>query len=154
MPTFTPLGSGLPGAPGSDGGLGSGSGDNSLFGSNSLGQHHDSVAAPQFADLGASLGGKPGASAGIGGGILGGPLGGMDDKRKSQQPAGSSASVLGNGELADAEAEESKKDYSHLLQVFNIYKSKENFNASGFFNGGLDTGIEPSLLAVDFQTKE
>jgi len=54
----------------------------------------------------------------------------------------------------EAEAEESKKDYSHLLQVFNIYKSKENFNASGFFNGGLDTGIEPSLLAVDFQTKE
>ena len=50
--------------------------------------------------------------------------------------------------------EESKKDCSHLLSVFNIYKSKENFNASGFFNGGLDTGIEPSLLAVDIDTKE
>lgn len=41
-----------------------------------------------------------------------------------------------------------------MLQVFNIYKNKENFNASGFFNGGLDTGIEPSLLAVEFDTKE
>jgi|FrelakmetLWP11LW_1041352.scaffolds.fasta_scaffold85106_1 hypothetical protein len=50
--------------------------------------------------------------------------------------------------------EESKKDFSHLLQVFSIYKSKENFSASGFFNGGLDTGIEPSLLAVEFDTKE
>ena len=50
--------------------------------------------------------------------------------------------------------EESKKDCSHLLAVFNIYKSKENFNASGLFNGGLDTGIEPSLLAVDIDTKE
>lgn len=38
--------------------------------------------------------------------------------------------------------------------MFNIYKNKENFNASGFFNGGLDTGIEPSLLAVGFDTKE
>ena len=56
--------------------------------------------------------------------------------------------------LDEAEVEESKKDYSHLLQVFNIYKSKENFQASGFFNGGLDTGIEPSLLAVEFDTKE
>ena len=154
MPTFTPLGSGLPGAPGSDGGLGGGAGDNSLFGSNSLGSHHDSVAAPQFADLGASLGGKPGAGGGLGGGILGGPLGGLDEKRKLSQTGGLNASGMGSGELPDADAEESKKDYSHLLQVFNIYKSKENFNASGFFNGGLDTGIEPSLLAVDFQTKE
>lgn len=43
MPTFTPLGSGLPGAPGSDGGLG-GAGENSLFGSNNLG--NEVVAAP------------------------------------------------------------------------------------------------------------
>lgn len=35
-----------------------------------------------------------------------------------------------------------------------MYKSKKNFNESGFFNGGLDTGIEPSLLAVEFDTKE
>lgn len=55
---------------------------------------------------------------------------------------------------AEDEEEESKKDYSHLLQVFNIYKSRENFEASGFFNGGLDTGVEPSLLAVEFETKE
>jgi len=79
MPTFTPLGSGLSGAPGSAGaGLG-GAEDNSLFGSNGLGQHHDSVAAPKFADLGASLG-----KAGPTGGILGGSLGGMDDRRKQQ----------------------------------------------------------------------
>lgn len=52
------------------------------------------------------------------------------------------------------DAEELNKDCSHLLSVFNIYKNKENFNASGFFNGGLDTGIEPSLLAVGFDTKE
>ena len=59
----------------------------------------------------------------------------------------------GTANTEDSEQNE-KKDYSHLLQVFNIYKSRENFNASGFFNGGLDTGIETSLLAVDFGTKE
>ena len=74
----------------------------------------------------------------------------MDDKRKSSAVSAGPTSTGLNDELVDEEAEESKKDYSHLLQVFNIYKSKENFNASGFFNGGLDTGIEPSLLAVEF----
>ena len=54
----------------------------------------------------------------------------------------------------DFDADEANKDFSHLLSVFNIYKNKENFNASGFFNGGLDTGIEPSLLAVGFESKE
>ena len=47
-----------------------------------------------------------------------------------------------------------EKDYSHLLSVFHVYKNKQNFGESGFFNGGLDTGIEPSLLAVEFDTKE
>lgn len=78
----------------------------------------------------------------------------MDDNKgrgRQQSHFSSNANEL---DEAEAEAEESKKDYSHLLQVFNIYKSKENFNASGFFNGGLDTGIEPSLLAVEFDTKE
>ena len=59
-----------------------------------------------------------------------------------------------NSDGGEEMIEESKKDCSHLLAVFNIYKSKENFNASGFFNGGLDTGNEPSLLAVDIDTKE
>lgn len=100
--------------------------------------------------MGASLGGSK-VGKGSGGGILGGPLGGLtdDSKRKSSLHSGSNAAG-GSNEAADAEAEENKKDYSHLLSVFNIYKNKENFNASGFFNGGLDTGIEPSLLAVDF----
>ena len=70
--------------------------------------------------------------------------GNLDDKRRG---------VPQNSDGGE-EMEESKKDCSHLLSVFNIYKSKENFNASGFFNGGLDTGIEPSLLAVDIDTKE
>ena len=103
--------------------------------------------------MGASLGGASGKNSG--GGILGGPLGSLDDKRKSSNAGGSTSNAAGSfNDAADAEAEENKKDYSHLLSVFNIYKNKENFNASGFFNGGLDTGIEPSLLAVDFQTKE
>ena len=55
---------------------------------------------------------------------------------------------------ADGDGDENKKDLSHLLNVFSIYRSKESFTESGFFNGGLDTGIEPSLLAVDFDTKE
>lgn len=68
------------------------------------------------------------------GGPLGQPHGGMmmpDDKRARGRP---------NQE--DLEEEESKKDFSHLLQVFSIYKGKESFNQSGFFNGGLDTGID------------
>ena len=72
--------------------------------------------------------------------------GSMEDQKRGGR--------TGTLNLEDEEAEESKKDYSHLLQVFNIYKNKDNFNASGFFNGGLDTGIEPSLLAVEFDTKE
>ena len=71
--------------------------------------------------------------------------GNLEDKRGRAVPQNSDG-----GE----DMEESKKDCSHLLAVFNIYKSKENFNASGFFNGGLDTGIEPSLLAVDIDSKE
>ena len=55
---------------------------------------------------------------------------------------------------SDPDGDEDAKDYSHLLSVFNVYKNKQNFNESGFFNGGLDTGIEPSLLAVEFDTKE
>ena len=50
--------------------------------------------------------------------------------------------------------EESTRDYGHLLQVFNIYKNAETFAASGFFNGGLDTGIDMSRLAVEFDSKE
>ena len=80
------------------------------------------------------------------GGALPAMTGSMEDLKR-----GGRAGTLN---LEDEEAEESKKDYSHLLQVFNIYKNKDNFNASGFFNGGLDTGIEPSLLAVEFDTKE
>ena len=60
MPTFTPLGGGLPG---SDLGMG----ENSLFGSNDMAGGSNTVAAPQFAELGAS-------SSGPGVGILGGPL--------------------------------------------------------------------------------
>ena len=67
----------------------------------------------------------------------------LDDKREACAQSGD-----------EEDGEESKKDFSNLLQVFNIYKNKENFNAAGFFNGGLDTGIEPSLLAVEFDTKE
>ena len=72
--------------------------------------------------------------------------GNLEDKRSRVGPQ--------NSDSVEDIMEESKKDCSHLLAVFNIYKSKENFNAAGFFNGGLDTGIEPSLLAVDIDTKE
>ncbi len=132
MPTFTPLG-GLP-----SGEL-AGS-ENSLFGSSNLGAGGNSVAAPKFAQLGGPL-----QSQGVG--IMGGSLGvnssGLEDKRGA-----------GSHTAEELEIEEGNKDFSHLLNVFHIYKNKENFNASGFFNGGLDTGIEPSLLAVGFDTKE
>ena len=81
-------------------------------------------------------------------------MGALDEKQRKSSAAGGGSNAPGGFEAADAEAEENKKDYSHLLSVFNIYKNKENFNASGFFNGGLDTGIEPSLLAVDIDSKE
>jgi len=132
MPTFTPLG-GLSGGDFSNS-------ENSLFGSNSLEARSGKVNAPQFAQLGGSL---QNADDGILGGKLGSNKSSLDDKKG-----------LGSQSAEDLDAEELNKDCSHLLSVFNIYKNKENFNASGFFNGGLDTGIEPSLLAVGFDTKE
>ena len=51
-------------------------------------------------------------------------------------------------------SDSAQKDFSHKLSVFHVYKNKKNFTESGFFNGGLDTGVEPSLLAVEFDTKE
>lgn len=68
---------------------------------------------------------------------------GLEDKRS------------GSMSLEDEEFDEaSQKDFSHKLSVFHVYKNKKNFTESGFFNGGLDTGVEPSLLAVEFDTKE
>jgi hypothetical protein len=38
--------------------------------------------------------------------------------------------------------------------VLNIYANKDNFAKSGIFNGGLDVGIDPMRLSVDFNIKE
>ena len=39
-------------------------------------------------------------------------------------------------------------------QVLSIYANKENFSKSGVFQGGLDVGIDPMRLSVDFNIKE
>jgi len=124
MPTFTPLGGGL-----SSHDLGAP--ENSLFGSSSLDD-----TATHFVDLGNSM------QSSILGGSLAPSHSAQDDRRNVKTASN------------DLEGDEDLKDYSHLLSVFNVYKNKQNFNQSGFFNGGLDTGIEPSLLAVEFDTKE
>ena len=50
--------------------------------------------------------------------------------------------------------EEEGKDLSHLLQVFKIYRNQDELRNSGIFNGGLDIGIDPMQLSVDFNIKE
>lgn len=115
MPAFTALGGGL------GGGLGTGqlrsttvSEDNSLFSSKSLGDGKNQVAAPQFADLGGALNKGPGML----GGPLGQPHGGLADDKRGR----------GINSPDENEDEESRKDFSHLLQVFSIYKNKDSFN--------------------------
>jgi len=38
--------------------------------------------------------------------------------------------------------------------VFKIYRNQEELRNSGIFNGGLDIGIDPMQLSVDFNIKE
>ena len=60
--------------------------------------------------------------------------------------------MLGQNEGGEQDEEELQNQ--QLLQVFNIYSSKENFSQAGLFNGGLDVGIDPMRLSVDFNIKE
>ena len=62
---------------------------------------------------------------------------------------GTGQSLINQGNQDEAEMQN-----QHILQVFNIYSSKENFAKSGVFNGGLDVGIDPMRLSVDFNIKE
>lgn len=117
-----------------------GGGENTLFGSGRLPEDPDAIAAPQFAELG---------------GALKGARSNMLDGSMSQQSSSAGEKRAGaTSENEQSNHDERKKDHSHLLQVFNIYRSSENYNESGFFNGGLDTGIEPSMFPVDFEAKD
>ena len=119
--------------------------ENSLFGSSGLdggsGPGGSSIAAPQFADLGGPLS-QPGGTGILGGQLAPPPIHHVEDKSRTMS--------LEDDEFGDP----AQKDFSHKLSVFHVYKNKKNFTESGFFNGGLDTGVEPSLLAVEFDTKE
>ena len=64
------------------------------------------------------------------------------------------ANGMGQSLMSQGNNDESEVQNQQILQVFNIYQSKENFAKSGVFNGGLDVGIDPMRLSVDFNIKE
>ena len=49
---------------------------------------------------------------------------------------------------------EDQKDPGNLLKVFQIYRNQEQLRNSGILNGGLDIGMDPMQLSVDFNQKE
>ena len=80
-----------------------------------MNEGQNAVAAPQFAELGGSL--KSHGSGGIMSAGLPQMHGGLEEKRGRT-----------GQQIQGEEGIESNKDFSHLLQVFNIYKNKESFN--------------------------
>ena len=79
-------------------------------------------------------------------GLLGQPIGlGNEDII-----TGGNQSVLNGGDPLENGENQNQSN----LQVLNIYANKDNFAKSGIFNGGLDVGIDPMRLSVDFNIKE
>ena len=113
---------------------------------------------PQFAELGGFKGGSQFA---LPGGLTSVDGAGSDQQQqllaqqhqmqmqKMHRQAQNDAHQQDVGEI-----EEEGKDLSHLLQVFKIYRNQDQLRNSGIFNGGLDIGIDPMQLSVDFNIKE
>ena len=79
---------------------------------------------------------------------------GGDNNMIGQQLPIDNDEIAGGNTQTMMNGDDSEIPNQQILQVFNIYSSSENFAKSGIFNGGLDVGIDPMRLSVDFNIKE
>lgn len=59
-----------------------------------------------------------------------------------------------NGDLEDKKIQADGGKGRDNSNVFHIYSSPEDFKNAGIFNGGLDIGVDPTQLSVNFNSEE
>lgn len=63
-------------------------------------------------------------------------------------------SAFDNADLEDKKIQVDGVKGGDNNNVFHIYSSPEDFKNAGIFNGGLDIGVDPTQLSVNFNSEE